>query len=117
MKKIAIILVMFCVGFVSAQENDKKVKLEKKGNLVEAIYFDSNGVIDQQGFFKNNKRHGNWISFNEKGEKMIVGHYVDGKKTGKWVFKTNEKLTEVDYLDNRIVGVNEWSNKLSIVSK
>jgi len=115
MKKIVTFLMIFCVSFIFAQERNQKVKLEKKGDLVEATYFDNNGKIEQQGFFKDDKRHGNWISFNEKGEKIVVGHYLEDKKTGKWVFIIEETLKEVDYLNNKIISVNEWSNRSSIV--
>jgi len=115
MKKIAIIIMMFCVGVVFAQEQNGKVKLEKKGDLVQATYFDTNGVIDQQGFFKNDKRHGSWISFNEKGERIVEGYYNEGMKSGKWIFRTEETLKEVDYLNNKIISVNEWSDKSSIL--
>lgn len=115
MKKIAVILIMFCVGVVFAQEEVQKIKLEKKGDIVEVTYYDNNGQIEQKGSFKNNKRHGNWISYDEDGKKLVVGYYNDGKKTGKWVFKTDETLKEVDYLNNKIISVNEWSNKSSII--
>jgi len=115
MKRAIIVLVMFCTSIIFAQEQNSKVTLEKNGNVVEATYFDTSGSIDQHGFFKNNKRHGNWIRFNEKGKKIVVGYYENGKKTGKWVFRIGETLKEVDYVDNKIISVNEWSNKSSIL--
>jgi len=111
MKKIALILVMMCVSLSFAQDNKEKVKLKKVGDLIEATYFYTTGEIAQHGFFKNNLRHANWISYNKKGEKMVIGYYNKGKKTGKWIFKTGNTLKEVDYLNNKIIRVNQWSDK------
>lgn len=116
MKKFILILVLFCTSLAFAQEQPKKVTLKKQGAITEATYFDTHGNIEQHGFFKHNKRHGNWISYNEKGEEMVVGYYKEGKKTGKWVFKTDNLLKEVDYLDNEIIDVNQWTNKSIVVN-
>lgn len=115
MKKIAVILVFFCVTISFAQEQKSNIKLERQGDIVKATYFNSDGTISQQGSFKGNLRHGNWISFNNKGEELVVGYYNKGAKTGKWIFKENGNLKEVDYLDNMIINVNEWSNKSTIL--
>lgn len=112
MKKIIVILGMFCLGFVFAQDPvEKKVIYKKSGNLVEATFYDTNGNIEQHGFFKNDKREGNWISYTKNGEKKAIGYYENGKMNGKWIFKNGDTLSEVDYLDNKIVNVAQWSNK------
>lgn len=58
MKKITILLIIFCGGFSFAQKNDKKVKLEKKGDLTQVTFYYDNGKIDQKGVFKYGKLHG-----------------------------------------------------------
>ncbi|MDY7396507.1 nicotinic acid mononucleotide adenyltransferase [Aureibaculum sp. 2210JD6-5] len=117
MKKIAILLIVFCVSFSFAQENDKKVKLEKKGDITEATFYYDNGKIDQQGFFKNGKLHGLWTSYDLKGEKIAVGNYNMGEKAGKWIFKTNDVLKEVDYTNDKVENVNSWSRETTVAMK
>ncbi len=111
MKKIALIIVMLSISFAFAQHPEKKVTYVKTGNLIEATYYYTNGAVEQQGFFKNGKRCGNWVSYNESGEKIAIGYYENGMKTGKWIFKKGNTLNEVDYLNNKIVKAEQWSHK------
>lgn len=114
MKKIVIVLVMLCVGFTFAQEKIQP-KLEKKGDITMVTYFHDNGEVEQSGTFNaDGKLHGEWTSFDTNGKKVAVGNYEKGKKVGKWFFWTDNSLKEVDYIDSRIVNVNEWNNKTKL---
>ena len=104
MKRIAVILMILSVGFAYAQ-NDTKTKYEQKGDLVEATIYHDNGQIEQHGFFKDKKLHSTWTYFNENGEKMAIGNYKNGIKTGKWLVRDNDAVKEVDYLNGKIVKV------------
>ena len=104
MKRLAVILMMLCAGFTYAQ-NDTKTKYEQKGDLIEATIYHDNGQIEQHGFFKDKKLHGTWTYFNEKGEKITIGNYKNGIKTGKWLIKDIETVKEVNYLNGKIVKV------------
>ncbi len=106
MKKIVIFLVVLSVGFAYSQ-NDTKTKYEQKGDLVEATIYNDNGQIEQHGFFKDKKLHGTWTYFNEEGEKVSVGTYMNGVKTGKWHFKSDNVVKEVDYVNGKVVKVIE----------
>lgn len=108
MKKVVLILTVLFVGFAYAQD-DKNVKYEQKGDLVQATYYYDNGQIEQQGFFKDEKLHGEWKYFNAAGEEIAVGSYDLGKKTGKWTFKSNETIKEVEYVDGKVMNVSEIS--------
>lgn len=106
-------------GIAMAQEANE-FKVNKDTKLVEATYFYESGEVSQEGTFNlKGELHGKWTSFNEQGQKMAMGYYRDGVKTGKWFFWTDEKLTEVDFRDNTIASVNEWTNtsKLAIREK
>ena len=97
------------VGFTYAQ-SDTKTKYEKKGDLVEAtIYYDS-GEIEQHGFFKDKKLHGTWTYFNISGEKVALGNYVNGVKTGKWLFKNDNVVKEVNYANGKVETVTELAD-------
>ena len=64
--------------------------------------------MQQQGYFKDGKLEGQWIAFDENGNKTSIGEYVDGQKTGKWFFWNNKSLNEVDYSDSRVASVKSW---------
>lgn len=123
MKKIAIILMVFCVALVSAQNSNEEVSLKEgnkqykvKGDLVEVTIYHDNGKIEQHGFFKDKKLHGTWKSFDNKGNKLSIANYDSGKKIGKWLFWNNDTLKEVDYVNQQIASVNEWTEKTLVVS-
>ncbi len=40
-----------------------------------------------------------------------MGFYANGLKTGKWIFKSGDTLSEVDYVNGKIVNVSKWSGK------
>ena len=63
---------------------------------------------------KNNKLHGKWSSFNKTGFKIISGQYEKGKKVGRWIFRNNGKIKEVEYSDNTIVNVVNWDTPVTL---
>lgn len=87
----------------------------KKGDLTEATYFYADGTIQQKGTFNaKGKLHGTWTSYDVNGNKLAVGNYDNNVKVGKWFFWTDGLLKEVDYIDSRIVSVNEWKDKTKV---
>lgn len=113
MKKLMMILVMaFTFGAVA---QDVEPKFEKEGNKVKATYFHANGEISQLGYFMNEKLEGEWKMFNDKGDKIAMGNYSKGVKTGTWMFWEGDTVKEVSFSDNRIAAVTEAKNKSSVV--
>lgn len=110
-------LAIFFGGMVTAQENDVRKELRQKGDLTEAVFYHENGQIAQKGTYKDNKLHGEWVAYDIKGNKTAIGKYSEGIKTGKWFFWTEERLSEVDYLQNTIASVTHWKNDEMLVSK
>lgn len=114
MRNLVIVLVMLSVAFSYAQ-NDNEPKLEKKGDLTYATYYHDNGEISQTGTFNaDGKVHGEWKSYDAEGNKLALGNYEDGKKVGKWFFWQDESLKEVDFIDSKIVSVNQWDSKTKV---
>ena len=109
MKKYIILGALVFSGVVFAQNIEPKYEIE--GNLVKATYYYDNGQIKQEGFYKDGKVHGKWVSYNEAGSKISLGEFTDGAKTGKWFFWNDNSLNEVDYSDSRIAEVKKWSAK------
>ena len=106
MKKYMLLGLMLVSGVTFAQQADHKYEIVD--NNVKATYFHENGQVSQEGFYKDGKVHGKWISYDENGSKKSIGEYTDGKKTGKWFFWNNQMLSEVDYSNSRIASVQNW---------
>lgn len=100
MKKCVILVAILFSGILVAQEVNPE--LEAVGNKVKATYYYDNGNVQQEGFFKDGKLDGVWVSYDEKGNKTAVGEYVEGVKTGKWVFFNEKNLCEVAYENNKV---------------
>jgi len=107
MKKYLIIGMLILSGVVFAQE--KNVKNEVVGDLVKSTFYYDNGQIQQEGFYKDGKVHGQWISYEVSGEKVAMGQYENGLKVGTWSFYAPTQVTEVDYSDSRIAEVRKVS--------
>lgn len=108
MKKSFLIVVLLVSGIVFAQENDFKHQIQDQ--LVKSTFFHENGKIQQEGFYKDGKVHGQWVSYDENGKKVAMGQYNEGTKIGKWFFWTGADLTEVEYSESRIAQVTKWTN-------
>ena len=115
MKKSVILAAILFSGIVVAQEG--KPELEAAGNKVKATYYYDNGKVQQEGFFKDGKLDGVWVSYDENGNKTAIAEYKNGKKVGKWFFWTDESekgfatLSEVDYSNNKIASVKNWKKE------
>jgi antitoxin component YwqK of YwqJK toxin-antitoxin module len=112
MKKILIIAVM-ALSFGAYAQVDPT--FEKDGDKVKATYFHANGEKSQEGYFLNEKLEGEWKMFNEKGEKIAMGNYDKGVRTGKWLFWEGDVTSEVSFDNNRIASVNKASKKDPVV--
>ncbi|HEX9981341.1 MAG TPA: membrane-binding protein [Flavobacterium sp.] len=106
MKMVILSAMMLASTIISAQ--DVSPKLEAQGNLVKATYYYENGLIRQEGFFKDGKLDGKWIAYDTNGNKKSIGEYSNGEKTGKWFFWNESILSEVDYSSNKIAAIKSW---------
>ena len=114
MKKIIILGTLLISGLTFAQ--NKEPKLEAVGNMVKATYYFDNGQIQQEGFFKNGKLEGKWVSYDVDGNRKSIGEYEKGARNGKWFFWNNVTLSEVDYLNNQITDVKNWKQCDALVT-
>ena len=117
MKKIIGFAMMMLVTVTFAQK-ERTLKLNKDTNLIDVTYYHDNGVVSQIGSYTlDGKLHGEWLSFNEAGNKIVSAKYEDGTKVGKWFYWNDNTLKEVDYSNNDIASVNEWTSKASIAQR
>jgi antitoxin component YwqK of YwqJK toxin-antitoxin module len=115
MKNLMILGVMMVSMIAFAQQVKPKFSKLEDGK-VKATYFHENGEVAQKGFFVNEKRHGEWISYDIKGQKTAQAEFNNGDKTGKWFIWNSDKLTQVDYINNQIASVNTWVSKDPVAS-
>ena len=108
MKKLMIMGMMLVSGAIFSQAAPK---LEAYGQLVKATYYYEDGKVRQEGFFKEGKLEGQWVSYDADGNKIAMAEYSNGQKTGKWVFINNEMLSEVNYADNKITNIKNWKQE------
>ena len=48
------------------------------------------------------------MRFDNKGNKVQLAYYDNGKKVGKWFVWTADSLKEINYESNAIASVNVW---------
>lgn len=82
-------------------------KFEQQEDLVKATYYHDNGMVKEVGFFKNEKLHDKWISYNKEGKIKVVAFYNNGEKDGKWYMIGDDAVKEVTYKSNKIIKVQE----------
>ncbi len=114
MKKILTLTLLFAFTISNAQE--VKPTYEKSEDMVKATYYYQDGSIREQGFFKDKKLTGQWISYNQQGEKLMIANYEAGKKVGKWFAWSNNTLKEINYNNSRIVSVKNWNQDTKLAS-
>ena len=110
MKKSILFVFAFLITVVSfAQDKQKRdLKLNKDTNLIEVVYYHDNDVVSQTGTYTaDGKLHGEWLSFNTEGKKIVLANYDNGKKVGKWFYWSKETVKEVDYSNNAIASLKE----------
>ena len=114
MKKFVIVTALL-LSSISFAQKERALELNKDTNLIEVVYYHDNGVISQTGSYtKEGNLQGDWLSYDVNGRKIVSAKYDNGKKVGKWFYWTGDTLKEVDYSDNAIASISEWSNKSSV---
>lgn len=106
MKNLVTLCLCILTAAVGFSQKEKDVILNKETNLFEATYYHDNGEVSQKGTFNQaGKLHGEWVSYSEFGDKVSMGHYDKGIRTGKWYFWTDGSVKEVEFSENVIASV------------
>lgn len=114
MKNLVVVALMM-ISAISFAQNERTLKLNQDTNTIDVVYYHDNGQISQTGAYTlDGKLHGEWLSFDTNGKKTVSATYENGKKAGKWFFWNDTTLKEVDYSNNAIASVNEWTNTSSV---
>lgn len=113
MRKLIFMVAALVSGAAFAQ--DVTPKLEAEGDMVKATYYNDEGNIAQQGYFKDGKPEGKWVMYDANGKTSATGEYAAGKKTGKWFFWSGSVISEVDYSESRIASVKSHKRDALVV--
>jgi antitoxin component YwqK of YwqJK toxin-antitoxin module len=111
----AFILTLSILFSVSLAAQSIAPKFEQEGNNIKGTYFHANGQVAQTGYFVEGKLDGVWKMYDENGQRIAMGEYKLGKKTGKWYFWEGKIVKEVDFDENKIASVVEKSTAKSVV--
>lgn len=104
MKTTIALAIVLLIGF-SGYSQQKETVFTKVDDMVKVTYFHDNGIVKTEGFFKNKRLTGQWITFDDTGKKVQEAFYEDGKKVGLWKIWIKEGVREIRYVDNKIVSV------------
>jgi antitoxin component YwqK of YwqJK toxin-antitoxin module len=90
--------------------------LEDNKNVGLWRYFYSDGKIESQGNFSNDRPHGKWKWFHESGKIRTLGYYVNGREEGSWKsYDENGVLTSVTiYRNGKVQTIMEPVEKIFI---
>ncbi len=106
MNKTIVLLAILLTTVIGYGQKERDIKLNKETSLIEATYYHDNGKISQIGTFNlEGALHGEWTSYDNEGNKIAVGQYIKGVKSGKWTFWNNGTKKEVQYDNNVIASV------------
>ncbi len=118
MKNVVMTLFFLVAVTMGYAQKERDAKLNKETNLIEVTYYHDNGKISQEGTFDlAGKLHGEWASYNEVGEKISLGTYNKGVRTGTWYFWANGNQKEVEFNNNTIASVVDSKTKSPVVTK
>ncbi len=107
MKNLMVALGMMLIVPAMAQQSNNeyyadgtlKTEYVQDGDLVAVNYYYTDGTLKESGQFLNGKRHGEWVSYSEKGIMSAKVHFDNGSKAGVWMFwdDNGELAHEVNY--------------------
>ncbi len=118
MKNLILVFVFILSTSYGFSQKEKDVKLNTVTNLIETTYYHDNGEVSQKGTFDlAGKLHGEWVSYSENGDKVSMGSYEKGIRTGKWIFWTEGNIKEVQFSNNVIASVVNTENSSGVVTK
>ncbi|MFT5182885.1 MAG: antitoxin component YwqK of YwqJK toxin-antitoxin module [Flavobacteriales bacterium] len=80
-------------------------KIEQIGNYKEGNphgdwkwYYETGAVLRQERFRKG-KEDGLMVEYSEDGNELVKGEFIDGLRTGPWLYTVNDHTEEGEYLD------------------
>lgn len=107
MKKIVLTLAAVVLTLQLALSQEKAPSFEKQGDLVKATYYFDNGQVKEVGFFKGEKLHDQWVTYDQAGKVTMVAFYKEGLKDGNWYVVDGDTIKKITYKSNKLILVEE----------
>ena len=84
----------------------KNGQIREKINLTSQTYesYFEDGKPCQKGFYRNDKKHGDWTTWNKDGKIIRKNHYEEGSLEGLqevWTEDGNQQLSAIEYKNNK----------------
>ena len=105
---LSFISFIIITSFVYSQDSDNR-KIVPVGDMFEVTIYYDNGSIMQHGFLsKDLNLHASWESYYMDGRKKCYATYDEGIKVGTWYYWYDNKITKVQYEDNKVIKVVDY---------
>jgi len=104
---------------VVAQNENKLIEYNEFTDLIDITYFYEDGSVQQIGSFNTSGLpHGEWTAYNMNGKKLCIGNYKNGLKDGTWYFILSDKTQAVDYINSKIISIeNNYNTDIAALDK
>lgn len=110
MKYLIIIISVIIASLNLEAQGEVAVKYHKTSSdddHVYVTYYYENGQVAETGRFLNNKRDGEWITYDRLGNKRTKGYFKDNQKTGNWTAWSinGEIIGKMVYSQNKLQSI------------
>lgn len=105
---LIIFLIAASLGLTAQGETEAKYhKTSSDDNYVYVTYYYENGQVAETGRFLDNKRDGEWITYDRLGNKRTKGYFKDNLKTGNWTSwsMNGEIIGKMVYNQNKLQSI------------
>ncbi|MFZ5552299.1 MAG: toxin-antitoxin system YwqK family antitoxin [Bacteroidota bacterium] len=118
MRSLTLIAAFILSFAVSAQSTGTPVIEKSESDVVKATWYHDNGTVKEVGYFKNGQKHGQWLSYDEKGNRISEANYKEGQKDGNWIFYHNNGTLhyQVVYTEGKKLLYTEWDSNGQLIA-
>lgn len=107
-KLLTLVSCILFTSFIYSQDDDNR-KVVPVGDMFEVTIYYDNGSIMQHGFLsKDLNLHASWESYYIDGRKKCYATYNEGIKVGTWYYWYDNKITKVQYENNKVISVEDF---------
>lgn len=102
---------------VSSKPSTGKQMKKSSGQYVDGkkdgqwMYWDDMGNRHRKAHYKRGLKHGRWVAWNTKGVTTQSGRYKENRKHGQWMYKDKNKMRIVHYNSGRKIREAKYVNK------
>lgn len=101
----------------SGQLEMEVIQLDENNHKV--IKYHDNGMIAEEGYYKNGLKNGCWFAYNGKGKQISRVFFDKGQRTGVWNIEAYnaEYSYQVAYEDNKAVQIQKLDAEGTVIEE